>query len=339
MAQESLVKELEAVRNKILLEKEEYWRQRSRAIWLQSGDNNTKNFHNFAKYRRISKHSWDILDEFGDVVSGQENIKKEAIKYFKEMYKEQAPPSSKEQVRVAALFKKMVTEDEAHSLNELIKLEEIEHILKKFKSDKILRPDGWSVELFSHFFETVGGDLLEMAEEARTRGRIVGGLNTTFIALTPKVNKPQCFGDFRPISLCNLCYKIISKVIANCIKPLLSRSISEEQLGFLQGRRIQDAIGTVHECLHSIKKKKTKALVLKIDLKKSYDCISWDFLRIILIQIGMGLELTEWIMSCVMSTSYSVLINGEPTTFLKVGGGSDRDVPFPRYCSSLSWRV
>ena len=63
-----------------------------------------------------------------DVVLGQENIKKEAVKYFKEMYKEQAPPTSNEQVRVAALFKKMMTEDEARSLNESIKLEEIEQI-------------------------------------------------------------------------------------------------------------------------------------------------------------------------------------------------------------------
>jgi hypothetical protein len=84
-----------------------------------------------------------------------------------------------------------------------------------------------------------------MAEEARLSGKLSGGLNATFIALIPKVNKPQCFRDFRPISLCNLCYKIISKVIANRIKPILSRSISEEQLGFLQGRRIQDAIGTI----------------------------------------------------------------------------------------------
>jgi hypothetical protein len=83
-----------------------------------------------------------------------------------------------------------------------------------------------------------------MVEESRLKGNISGGLNSTFIALVPKVNKPLTFGDYRPISLCNLCYKIISKIIANRIKPILSRSLSEEQLGFLQGRQIQDAIGT-----------------------------------------------------------------------------------------------
>jgi hypothetical protein len=54
-----------------------------------------------------------------------------------------------------------------------------------------------------------------MAGEARLNGNISGGLNATFIALFPKANKPQIFGDFRPISLFNLCYKIISKIIAN----------------------------------------------------------------------------------------------------------------------------
>jgi hypothetical protein len=147
-------------------------------------------------------------------------------------------------------------------------------VITNFKIDKSPGPDGWTIEFFIHFFDLVGRDLLDMAEEARLNGNISGGLNMTFIALIPKVNKPQIFGDFRPISLCNLCYKIISKIIANWIKPILSRSLSEEQLGFLQGRRIQDAIGTVHGCLHSIKKKKSKSLVLKLDLKKAYDCIS-----------------------------------------------------------------
>jgi hypothetical protein len=92
-----------------------------------------------------------------------------------------------------------------------------------------------------------------MVEESRIRGEVVGGLNSTFLALIPKVNKPTSFEDFRPISLCNLCYKLISKIIANRIKPILSRSLSEEKLGFLKGRQIQDAIGMTQECLHSIK--------------------------------------------------------------------------------------
>jgi hypothetical protein len=139
--------------------------------------------------------------------------------------------------------------------------------------------------------------------------------------LIPKVNKPTTFGDFRPISLCNLCYKIIAKILENRLRPILSHGLSEEQLGFLQGRQIIDAVGMAQECLHSIKKKNLKALILKLDLKKAYDYINWDFLRLILIKIGFGLLVTNWIMSCVTSVTYAVLVNGEPTNFFHRGKG------------------
>ena len=77
---------------------------------------------------------------------------------------------------------------------------------------------------------------------------------------------------------------MISKVIANKLHHVLSRSLSEEQLGFLKGRQILDAIGTSQECLHNIKEKNPKTLILKLDLKKVYDYINWDFLRMTLLQ-------------------------------------------------------
>jgi hypothetical protein len=108
-----------------------------------------------------------------------------------------------------------------------------------------------------------------MVEESRRLGSISGGLNATFLTLIPKANKTESFEDFRPISLCNLVYKIISKLIANRLKDVLSGYISSEQMGFLKGRRIQDAIGTAHECIHSIKKKQNEGLGVKIGSEES----------------------------------------------------------------------
>jgi hypothetical protein len=78
------------------------------------------------------------------------------------------------------------------------------------------------VEFFLNFFDLVANDLLEAVEDSRLSGVVNRSLNSTFLALIPKVSGPTTFGDFRPIALCNLCYKIISKIIAKRIRPILS---------------------------------------------------------------------------------------------------------------------
>jgi hypothetical protein len=112
---------------------------------------------------------------------------------------------------VANLYPKMLDINEAEELYKHVTLIKLESILKMFKKEKSSGPDGWSVELYLHFFEIMGEDLLDLVEETRTSGRINGSINSTFIAMIPKSNKPNHFGDYRPNSLCNLVYKVIQR--------------------------------------------------------------------------------------------------------------------------------
>jgi hypothetical protein len=120
---------------------------------------------------------------------------------------------------------------------------------------------------------------------------------------------------------------MISKIIANRIKHIFSRLLSAEQLGFLQGRRIQDAIGTAHESIHNIKKKRLKSLILKLDLRKAYDCIDCEHLRLTLIKVGFGIHMTNWNMGCITSSSFAVLLNGEASAFFKSSKGLRQGCP------------
>ena len=99
------------------------------------------------------------------------------------------------------------------------------------------------VEFFQHFFDLMGDTITNVVEESRVSGFNHDALKTTFLALIPKQDSPSSFNDFRPISLCNCIYKFIAKMIANRMKPILSKSISKEQFGFLDGRQIHEAIG------------------------------------------------------------------------------------------------
>ena len=112
------------------------------------------------------------------------------------------------------------------------------------------------MEFYLWFFVLVGGELLATVESSRKAGKVISSLNSTFFTLIAKKEKPHYFANFRPISLCNLVYKLISKIAAQRLKPFLDRSISAEQFGFLKNRQIIEPVGITQEAMHTIKTKK-----------------------------------------------------------------------------------
>ena len=123
------------------------------------------------------------------------------------------------------------------------------------KEGASLGPDGFTVNFFHHFWEMVKLDVWQIMEQSRIYGHILPALNATFLTLIPKCEGANNPDKFRPISLCNVIYKIITKVIANRLKPIFPSLISPEQSGFVEGRQISDGIILIHEILLYQKKK------------------------------------------------------------------------------------
>ena len=122
----------------------------------------------------------------------------------------------------------MITEEMNEELTKEIYEEEIKHILHTFQKGKIHGPDGFTVEFYLGFYEKLNNDILEVVKESQRSCKVLGSLNSTFLTIIPKNQKVQSFDDFRPISCCNMIYKIRAKFIALTIKPILSEIIFEE---------------------------------------------------------------------------------------------------------------
>jgi len=222
----------------------------------------------------------------GGVANNFNKISLLGTTHFRHLYKALDGSNLAEIINIAGLFPQFINEDEAEELNSLVTPGELEGTLKWFKKDKSLGPDGWSIKLYITFFKILGDDLLKVVEECRTSGSLYNANNSTFIALVPKFDSPSSFNEFRPISLCNCLYKIMAKIIANRIKPILSCHISPKKFAFLEYCKIHEAIGTAQEAIHSIQSKNLKGIILKIDLAKAFDRVSWLYIKMLLIHLG-----------------------------------------------------
>ena len=146
--------------------------------------------------------------------------------------------------------------------------------LKQMYPLKALGPDGMPPLFFQHFWPTCGDVVSITVLDFLNQGISWPNFNETHIVLISKVKEPKRVIDYRPISLCNVTYKIVSKVIANRLKKILPSIISETQSAFMHERLITNNVLVAFETMHHISNKKTGnlgELVLKLDMSKAYD--------------------------------------------------------------------
>ena len=141
-------------------------------------------------------------------------------------------------------------------------------------------------------------------------------LNTTVIALIPKTTSSCKLQDYRPISCCNIAYKVITKIIANRLKPILKSSISRSQSAFLKGHSLGENVLLAAEIIRRYESPNcSRSSMLKIDIHKAFDTICWDFVTKILEVQGFPPIFITWIKECITTPRFSIAINGELAGF------------------------
>ena len=284
------------------------WKQKSRELWLKEGDRSTKFFHLSTIIRRRRNHIDAIKFEDGQWITSPNQIRKLFFNTFKNLFSEEEVtfPSHLEN-----LMPKSITEEDNVILKRIPSLEEIKEALFQMQDLKALGPDGFPVLFYKEFWPIVGETVTQAVVSFFADGNLPKEANSSLIVLIPKTSNPTTVNNFRPISLCNVVYKIISKLVVAKFRPLLHKIISPCQSAFIPRRWIAEN-QAVHELLHSFKVRKVKSgfMALKLDLQKAYDRFNWKFIKAVLSNLGFNHTFINWIITCISSISFEVLVNG-----------------------------
>ncbi|KAL9664184.1 hypothetical protein QQ045_019582 [Rhodiola kirilowii] len=227
-------------------------KQRTKAHWIKEGDANSKFFHSLLK-RRSRNNIIQVTQPDGSVSTDSLTIKREFVKYFKGLLGSL--------IRVATDM-------------------EIWSALNSIGSDRAPGPDGFSSSFYKSNWNILGREICEGVRHCLRHNALPKGMNVAYITLIPKSSQACKPEDYRPISCCNVTYKIIASLLAGRLKEILPDIVNPAQGTFVKDRSIVGNICLAQQLLNGYGRKNISDRVSwKIDLRKAYDIIDWKFLE------------------------------------------------------------
>eukprot|EP00253_Pinus_taeda_P032656 PITA_32656 len=288
------------------IEEEEH-RLNSRCLWLKAGDKNTSFFHNNAMTRR-ARNQIDKIEVNGRDLQDQEEIKKAALDHFQALLT--ADPQHQDSTAFLSSIESKIKEEHNRDLEQEPTEEEIREAIFSMQQDKAPGPDGFTVAFYRQHWEIIKKDFVRMVKNAFRKNKVEDYTKSSHIALIPKEANPKSFDRFRPISLCNVSYKTITKIIANRLKNLLPSIISENRGGFVPKRQIIDNVILIQEAIHSSLIKGERGMIIKLDMANAFDRVDHSFLSAALRKFGFSSKAVDIIRGCISDPWTAPLING-----------------------------
>lgn len=331
--------ELEATRKWEILSKteESFFCQKSRITWLDGGDKNTTFFHRMALVRQAINHIHFLIDDQGNRIETQKVIQDICINYFKEFLGSGVSQPLFEQEDITSLLNFQCSAAQRTGFDAPFTSEEIKACFFSLPKNKTSGPDGYPAEFFTACWTVVGAEVTAAVTEFFTSGSLLKQWNSTSLVLIPKTQNASSVTEFRPISCLNTVYKVISKLLATRLQALLPLAISHNQSTFLSGRLLTENVLLATEIVQGYNRSNiSPRAMLKVDIRKAFDTVRWDFILSSLKALGLPDRFIGWIRECICTPTFSISVNGHSDGFFKSTRGLRQGDPLSPYLFLLA---
>ncbi|KAL9977541.1 hypothetical protein ACROYT_G014957 [Oculina patagonica] len=203
-----------------------------------------------------------------------------------------------------------LSKEEQEDLDQSLSCQELQDALNCFAENKTPGEDGFTKEFYVAFFDLLWGDLLNSYNEAFSKGILSISQRRGTITLLPKGDTYLTdLTNWRPISLLNIDYKILTKILALRLEKYLPKLIHGDQTGFVKGRYIGQNIRLMSDLMEDLDQKNLSGIFLFIDFEKAFDTLEWSFILDTLKVFNFGSNFIKWF-STIYNGSQSAVLNG-----------------------------
>ena len=307
---------------------------RSKVIWLEQGEKPTKYFFNLEKTNYEKKLIREVKLENGEVTSDSMRIEKELEKYFTSMYASETNDTTG--LREGNSFESFVEgleipkldKEDNESLEQELTVEELKKALNGFSENKTPDEDGFTKEFYETFFDLVWRDMLNSYNAAFETGSLSVSQRRGTVTLIPKSDGNLSeLSHWRPISLLNVDYKILTRILAKRVESFLPKLVNSDQTGFVNGRYIGQNIRLLSDIMEYLDAKKTSGLFLFVDFEKAFDTLEWNFTATTLEVFNFGPNFTRWFSVVYNNVQSAVMNGGFLTNYFNISRGVRQGCP------------
>ena len=267
---------------------------RSKVQWLEEGEKSSKFFLNLEKSRQEKKVMKSLFREDGALMHDQKDISEEQIRFYGHLYKAGNPDNSAQSMLIGNITRGL-SDFHRQACDADITLQELQAALFAMGSHKSPGLDGLTPEFYKAFWAELGDIIVMLAQNSIDNDKLPQSMRTGLITLIPKKGDLRHLTNWRPISLLNIDYKIITKTLANRVSRVIHTLISEDQSCCVPGRNIADNVILIDNIMQYLQNNNMKGYILKIDQYKAFDRVEHSYLLKVLDQMGFGDYFLRWV--------------------------------------------